>query len=161
MYLLNGRLRGLLSTSSIQSRRDTATQKLLFLLPPPRSGSGGGRNSLSGSPPVDSRPFPVRVRTGVVQAPETQAWQLPSDLEHHHPTLRKNTPFGGHDSATKGRALFTITLCLRSEFPSLGGPQKGTRNSLIPGRLPPSGGHFSAKREAPAASTMGGAGAGS
>ena len=57
----------------------------------------------------------------------------------------------------KGRAVFRITLGLRSELLSLGGPQEGTRNSLIPGRLPPSGGHFSAKGEAPGSKRLGGA----
>lgn len=59
----------------------------------------------------------------------------------------------------KGRAVFRITLGLRLELLSLGGPQEGTRNSLIPGRLPPSGGHFSAKGEAPGSKRLGGGGA--
>lgn len=69
--------------------------------------------------------------------------------------VMENTPFLGDESVRKGRAVFRITLCLRLEFPRLGGPQKDTRNSRIPGHLPPSGGHFSTKGEAPGSKPRG------
>ena len=107
-------------------------------------GLGETGNSLSGSPPTpaatDTSPLCVGAWNRVAQAPDSQARQLLSDLEYHHPVLMNNTPSLGDDSITKDKAVFGGFLRLRSTVfppPALGGLQEGTRNSLIPGRLPP------------------------
>ena len=95
---------------------------------------------------TESRPQIARPSSSIwSQISSTQLW------------WRSKSPFcDGDNSVRKGRAVFRVSLRLRSELLSLGGPQESTRNSLIPGRLPPSGGRFSAKRDAPGSKHQGG-----
>ena len=95
---------------------------------------------------TESRPQIARPSSSIwSQISSTQLW------------WRTKSPFcDGDNSVRKGRAVFRVILCLRSEFLSLGGPQESTRNSLIPGRLPSSGGHFSATGDTPGSKRQGG-----
>lgn len=150
--ILNGLWRGLLGTRSVWER-DSHPEA--FLPPPPNTPRVWERQKTRRVAP---HPFPRPQISGssllVLRTEGSRPLRARPGSSHLilniiNPAVMENTPFLGDESITKGRAVFRITLCLRSEFPSLGGPQKDTRNSLIPGHLPPSGGHFSTKREAP------------
>lgn len=95
------------------------------------------------SPLWDNRILYAGVWSWVPQVLEAQAKWLPFELITGNQILRRNRLLG----STGGRSVFTITLCLGVVAAvNLVEPQQGTRNSLIPSHLPPSGGHFSAKR---------------
>lgn len=89
----------LTARAQVQSGRETATRKLLFLLLPSPWGLGEAGTSLCGSAPIpvatDARPFSVSAWNGAVQAPESQACSSHLIFNIINPAWMKSTPFLG------------------------------------------------------------------